>query len=128
MTHIETIESIYAAFQRGDIPHIVAQMAPDVFWRQPESLPWGGDWHGPEGVNAFFAKVNEVGETTGFEVDESFEADGQVISYGYYSSRNRATGKPSRARFVFRWQFEGGKVKRYEAVLDSAPIVAAAGA
>ena len=124
MTSLETVESIYAAFGRGDISYIVSLMAPDVFWRQT-NVPWGGDYHGPEGVVAFFTKLNDTAETTGFEVEENIEAPGQVFTYGYYSSRTRATGKSSRARFVFRWQFEQGKVKRYEAVLDSAPIVEA---
>lgn len=125
MTHKETVEAIYAAFQRGDVPFILGQVAPHVFWRQPASVPWGGDYNGPDQVGAFFAKLNEVVETTGFDVEENIEAPDQVVSYGYYTSRNRATGKTSRARFVFRWQFHNGKVVRYEAVLDSAPIVAA---
>ena len=126
MTLKSTVEAMYAAFQRGDIPFILNQLAPNVFWRQPASVPWGGDSNGPAEVGAFFAKLNELAETTGFEVEESIEAPNQVISFGYYSSRMRSTGKSSRARFVFRWQFTGGKVSRYEAILDSAPVVDAA--
>ena|SRR5258708_3096835 len=126
MTPCETVQAMYAAFQRGDISFILGQLAPDVFWRQPASVPWGGDSNGPAEVGAFFAKLNEVVETTGFDVEDNIEAGEQVVSYGYYTSRHRATGKTSRARFVFRWQFRNGKVARYEAVLDSAPIVAAA--
>jgi len=120
------VESIYDAFRRGDIPYIVNQVAPDVFWRQPASVPWGGDYIGAGEVGRFFGRLNEVAETTGFDIEENIEAGDQVVTYGFYSSRNRATGKPSRARFVFRWQFAGGKVVRYEAVIDSAPIAAAA--
>jgi ketosteroid isomerase-like protein len=86
----------------------------------------GGDYDGPAEVGAFFAKLNEVVETTGFEVEDNLEVWDGIVSHGHYASRNRATGKTSRARFVFRWQFKNGKVFRYEAVLDSAPIVAAA--
>lgn len=123
---LQTVERIYTAFQSGDIPFIVAQVAPDVFWRQPANVPWGGDYVGQGQVGAFFAKLNEVVETTGFEVEENIDAGNEVVTYGYYSSRNRSTGKSSRSRFVFRWSFDNGKVRRYEAVLDSAPIVAAA--
>ena len=126
MTPTETVQSMYAAFQRGDIPAILSQLAPDVFWRQPASVPWGGDSNGPAEVGAFFTKLNDVVETTGFDIEDDIEAGNQVVSYGYYTSRNRATGKTSRARCVFRWQFQNGKAARFEAVLDSAPIVAAA--
>ncbi len=126
MTPKETVQAMYDAFQRGDIPFILGHLAPDVFWRQPASVPWGGDFNGPAQVGTFFAQLNQLVETTGFEVEDNIEAPDQVVSYGYYTSRNRATGKTSRARFVFRWQFRDGKVARYEALLDSAPIVAAA--
>jgi len=128
MTPKETVELIYAAFQRGEIQTILDQLAPDVFWRQPASVPWGGDYVGPIEVGAFFTKLNEIVETTGFEVEDNIEARDEVVSYGYYASRNRATGKSSRARFVFRWKFQNGQVSRYEAVLDSAPIMMAASA
>jgi ketosteroid isomerase-like protein len=126
VTPKETVEAIYAAFQRGDIPFILDQLAPDVFWRQPASVPWGGDYHGPEQVGAFFTKLDDIGETTGLDIEDNIEAPDEVISYGHYGSRNRLTGKSSRARSIFRWQFQNGKVARFEAVLDSAPIVAAA--
>lgn len=126
MTHLQTVESIYEAFRRGDIPYIVSQLAPGVFWRQPASTPWGGDYIGAAEAARFFSVLNQQVETTGFEIEENIEATDQVITYGFYSSRNRTTGKDSRARFVFRWQFASGKVTRYEAVLDTAPIALAA--
>ncbi len=126
MTHLQIIESIYDAFRRGDVPYIVSHLAPDVFWRQPATVPWGGDYIGAAEAGRFFARLNELVETTGFEIEENIDANDQVITFGFYSSRDRATGKESRARFVFRWQFVNGKVSRYEALLDSAPIAAAA--
>jgi len=122
----ETVELIYAAFRRGEIQTILDQLAKDVFWRQPASVPWGGDYTGTAEVGAFFAKLNEIVETTSFEVEDNLEVRDGIVSYGYYASRNRATGKASRARFVFRWRFQNGKVFHYEAVLDSAPIATAA--
>ena len=124
MTPTETIESIYAAFGRGDIPFILSQLAPDVVWRQP-GVPWGGDYQGLGGAGEFFTKLNDAVETTGFEVEENIEAGNQVVSFGYYSSRNRTTGKTSRARFIFRWQLTNGQVSLYDAVVDSAAVVAA---
>jgi len=126
MNEQAVVELIYAAFQRGEIQTILDQLAQDVFWRQPASVPWGGDYVGPAEVGAFFAKLNEIVETTGFEVEDNLAVRDGIVTYGYYASRNRATGKTSRVRFVFRWQFKNAKVFRYEALLDSAPIVAAA--
>ena len=122
----DTVELIYAAFRRGDIQTILEQLAPDVFWRQPASVPWGGDYVGPQQVGAFFTKLHEIVETTGFEIETNIEAKEEVVTYGYYASRNRTTGKDSRARFVFHWKFRNGNISEFEAVLDSAPIAQAA--
>ena len=102
MTLKSTVEAMYAAFQRGDIPFILDQLAPNVFWRQPASVPWGGDSNGPAEVGAFFARLNELAEATGLEVEENIEAPNQVISFGYYSSRMRSTGKTSPATRPWR--------------------------
>src|SRR6185295_3614882 len=64
MSPKQTIETIFAAFGRGDIPGILAHVAPDCMWRQPKSLPWGGNHRGPEGAQTFFARLNEACETT----------------------------------------------------------------
>jgi hypothetical protein len=124
MTPVQTVESIYEAFGRGDIPFILGQLDPNVVWRQP-GVPWGGDYRGPAGAAEFFTKLNAAVETTGFEVEENVDAGEQVVSFGYYSSRNRTTGKSSRARFVFRWALTDGKISLYDSVVDSAAVVAA---
>jgi len=124
MTPKETIDAIYAAFGRADIPFILSQVAPDAVWRQP-GVPWGGDYCGPAGAGEFFSKLNAVVKTTGFEVEENLDVGNNVVSFGYYTSKNRTTGKTSRARFIFRWQVTNGKVTLYDAVVDSASVVAA---
>ena len=104
MTPCQTVVGIYAAFQRGDILFSLNQLAPDVLWREPGSVSWGGDYHGPAETGAFFAKLNGALKTT----------------------RNRATNKTSRERFAFRWHFRGGKVTSFDAAPDTTPIMAAA--
>ena len=125
MTHIEAIEGIYSAFRSGDIPYILTQLTPDVFWRQPAGIPWGGDYSGPAQVGEFFAKIDAAAETTAFDVEENVEAGNVVFSLGYWEGRMPSSGKVARSRFAFRWQFQDNKIYRYEGVLDTAPIVAA---
>ena len=78
MTPKETIEAIYAAFGRADIPFILSQVAPDAVWRQP-GVPWGGDYCGPAGAGEFFSKLNAVVNTTGFEVEEDLDVGNNVV-------------------------------------------------
>ena len=62
------ISSVYDAFRRGDISAILSQIAQDATWRQSATLPWGGDYRGPEGAAAFFRKLDQTMETVGFDV------------------------------------------------------------
>jgi ketosteroid isomerase-like protein len=125
MTPKQTIESLYEAFGRGDIPFIVNHFAPGAPFRQPASTPWGGNYSGPEGAAQFFQRLNEGVETTGFTVEESVEAGNQVFSIGVHSAIVRKTGKPVAIRWMFHWRVEQGKVTYYEGIYDAAPIVAA---
>ncbi len=125
MTAKQTIESLYEAFGRGDIPFIVKHFAPGASFRQPKSVPWGGDYTGPEGAARFFERLHEGVETTGFTVDESVEAGNQIFSFGTHDAIVRKTRKAVSIRWMFHWRVEHGKVTQYEAFYDGAPIVAA---
>lgn len=65
MSHpVETIQAIYAAFGRGDIPYILAQLAPDIAWEhwpshsaQVAGVPWMVERHGPAGAQKFFELI-----------------------------------------------------------------------
>ena len=125
MTPKQTIDSLYDAFGRGDIPFIVNHIAPGAGFHQPRSAPWGGDYSGPEGAAEFFKRLHDGAETTEFAVSESVEAGNQVFSFGTHSAIVRKTGKPVSVRWMFRWRVDGGQVTLYEAYYDAAPIVAA---
>lgn len=57
MTPRQIVESIYDAFNRGDIPHILNQVSPAAKWRQSPMLPWGGEYTGPDGAAEFFTRL-----------------------------------------------------------------------
>jgi ketosteroid isomerase-like protein len=125
MTPTQLVESLYAAFGRGDIPFIVAHFAAGAGFHQPKSLPWGGDYRGPEGAAEFFRRLDEGVQTTGFAVTESVEAGHDVFSFGTHDAIVRKTGTPVSIQWMFRWTIEQGKVVNYQAYYDAAPVVAA---
>ena len=125
MTPKQTIESVYDAFSRGDIPHIVGLVAPNAVWRQSKILPWGGDYSGPGGTREFFTKLDAAAETTGFTPRESIEHGNEVYSFGNYQCKMRATGKPASMEWMFRWRVENGKITLFDSYVDSGAITAA---
>ena len=125
MTPIQTIDAVYAAFKSGDIPAILAKVAPSASWRQPATLPWGGDHVGPEGAAAFFARLDEAMETVGFEVRENIAQGDEVVSFGTYTGKGRKSGRTATSEFVFRWRVADGKIVAYVGYNDTAALAAA---
>lgn len=124
-TPTDVIVSVYDAFLRGDIAHIVSLVAPNAIWQQTKTLPWGGDYRGPEGAAEFFRKLDATMEPVSFEARENIELGGQVFTFGSYAGRSRATGRTATAELMFRWRVSEGKIVAWESYIDSAALNAA---
>jgi ketosteroid isomerase-like protein len=122
MTPLETVNSVYASFSRGDVDSIVKLVAPKASWRQPKTTPRGGDYSGPEGARNFFAKLNAAYETTVFNVKDNFASGDRVVSLGAYEGNSRKTGKHGASDFCFVWRVKDGKITEYEGFLDTASL------
>ncbi len=125
MTPIQTIQTVYDAFSRGDIAYIVGLVAPDASWRQSKTLPWGGDFTGPDGAAQFFSRLNAEMETTLFTVHENIAVNDEVISFGVYGGKGRKSGLTAQATFAFRWKVVDGRIVSYDAFIDSAALLTA---
>jgi ketosteroid isomerase-like protein len=63
------IEQTYAAFGRGDIASVVANLADDVEWFAPATLPQGGQFQGKTGAVQFFEGLGAAWEGLGLDVE-----------------------------------------------------------
>jgi ketosteroid isomerase-like protein len=119
---VKTIQDMYAAFGRGDVAAIVAQLTDDVRWvsHLESGVPWGGDFSGKARVPRFFEAIFQSVETEAFEPKEWVTEGSTVVSVGEYACKVCATGKRSRTRWAFIWKFRDGKVCSYEQFHDPA--------
>ena len=81
MTPIETVQQIYAAFGRGDVPAILGMLADDVDWEHdtfPNPIPYLQPLKGRDQVPRFFQALNETIEITSF-VPTTFMASGNTV-------------------------------------------------
>lgn len=117
MTPRETVQSIYAAFGRGDIPAILATMAEDVDWEYnafPNPVPWLQPRRGRAGVQAFFEALAAL-EFNQFE-PRHFLAEGPlVVALCDVTLTVKATGKQIvEPEEVHIWHFDDqGRVARF---------------
>jgi ketosteroid isomerase-like protein len=118
--NVRVAERTYAAFAEGDLPGVLENFHDDVEWHAAEGLPWGGVHNGRDAVaqNVFGALMTNF---DGFTVNvERFIDDGDdVVAIGRYSATGKASGKQLDAAFAHCWEFEGGKLKRFQHHTDT---------
>jgi ketosteroid isomerase-like protein len=123
MNPIETVQRIYAAFGRGDIPAILAELADDVQWEYdtfPNPMPWMQPRHGRAGAASFFEALGGI-QITKFEPLHLL-ADGRTV-LGVFNVEFtvKATGQQVKEpEEVHIWHLdEAGKVLRFRHRVDT---------
>jgi uncharacterized protein len=122
------VQSLYAAFGRGEIATIINAMAPDVEWSvngRRKDYPLLGSWKGPGEVQKFFQGVAEHQEATEFSPKEFFAADDQVCVLGHYAWKMRKTGRAVASDWVHIFTIRNGKVVKFREFNDTAQFVEA---
>jgi uncharacterized protein len=120
------IQSLYAAFGRGDVKTILDGLDPAVDWRSnadPKNIPWGGRRQGLAGATTFFQALDENLDFEAFEPSE-FHAAGDTVTV---VGRTRARGKKGgRGVFDSEWvhifTVTNGKVARFREYYDTVAL------
>ena len=118
--NVEVIEGMYAAFNRGDVPHIIAQLHDNARWfsHVDPIVPTSGDWSGKARVPAFFRAIADNMEVTSFTPKEIVAQGDTVVSMGDFGCKVKATGKTVLTSWIFIWKMRDGKVASYEQFHD----------
>lgn len=126
----ETAELVYEALDADDVPRFVALCADDTSVHYPAAgrLPYGGTWHGPEGVTAFLDAHDAAEEILRFEVDQMVVDGETVIAIGRFGGRAKPAGAEWSTPFVHLLTIRDGRLRRWEAFFDTAAAVEAHGA
>lgn len=96
MTPIDTVQHIYAAFGRGDVPAILACLADDVEWEYgstPNPVPWLQPLRGRDQVPRFFQALGEQVEFHRFQPTRVLGDGALVVGLCDLEATVRATGK-----------------------------------
>lgn len=117
MSHIQTVQSIYAAFGRGDVPAILPHLADDVEWEYGMSnagVPWFQPRRGRADVPKFFEALGALAITR-FEPKTLLESGNIVVALIDLACEVKATGrKIAEEDEAHIWHFGAdGRVKRF---------------
>jgi ketosteroid isomerase-like protein len=128
MSHdnIALVRNLYEAFNRGDVPTVLAGFADDIEWNEAEGMPYGGQYHGPQAVaeNVFGPITNDVED---FAVTpEEILADGdRVVALVNYTGTAKESGNKLAMPAAHVWTVTDGKVAMFRQLADSATMNAA---
>jgi len=126
--NVALIQSLYAAFGRGDIATIVAATTPDIEWRLNGSRsdhPLLGTWNGPKGVQTFFDELAKLQEFSEFAPGEFLSAGDRVFVLGHYAATMRKTGRKAASDWVHIFTVRNGKVAAFLEFTDTAEFARA---
>ena len=126
--NVSLVQSLYAAFRRGDIATIIAALAPDVVWRvngRRSDFPLLGTWKGPKEVQDFFKGVAATETFSDFSPREFYAADDKVFAIGHYDLTHNGTGRKVSSDWVHIFAVRGGKVASFTEFNDTAQFAEA---
>ena len=122
--NIESAKAGYAAFQKGDIAGVLAQLDENVEWVTPETvgMPGSGVKRGHAGVLEFFQAVGECWDFEVFEPREFISSGDLLAVQGYYRAKARKTGMVGESQWVMVWRFRNGKCVHFQEYTDTAAL------
>ena len=123
MSHAKTVQAIYEAFGRGDVPAILERLHPDVEWEHDlveHGIPWIKARRGRQGVSQFFETVSSAVEFQRFEPTALLEGPGQVVATVQLEATVRATGHHIVDLEAHLFTFDAqGRVTRFRHFVDT---------
>jgi ketosteroid isomerase-like protein len=129
--NVDLVRSIYAAFAAGDVPGVVARMAPDMVWNEAENFPYadGNPYEGPQAIlGGVFARLGSEWDGFAAAPEEYLDAGDTVVVLGRYRGSCKATGRPLDAQMVHVWRLQGGRATRFQQYTDTLQAARVTGA
>ncbi len=126
--NISTLQSLYAAYGRGDIKGLLSACTPDVRWESGgggADFPVFGVRTGIAGVEDFVRTVAEIVDFSEFSPREFHADKDKVFVLGHYAVTMKKSGRKADADWIHVFTFRGGKVASFREFTDTALFVAA---
>jgi hypothetical protein len=129
--NVDVVRGIYDAFAAGDVPAVLAAMAPDIVWNEAENFPLadGNPYRGPDAIlSGVFARL--AADWDGFAVlpEEFLDAGDTVVVLGRYGGIHKASGRTIHAQMAHVWRVREGKAAAFQQYVDTLQVARATGA
>lgn len=126
--HLAAVGRLYAAYGRGDMDGVLAELAEDVDWAAEAAaptLPWYGPHRGKRDVPRFFEAIATSVDISEFEIVGMTANPTDVVATIHWTYTVKATGKTASMYMQHWWRFADGKIAWFRGSEDSAQSVEA---
>ena len=124
----DLLKRIYELFFSGDIETMSGLFAPDAVIVEVASLPYAGEYRGPEGMTEIARRLHETWDELALDLQDILASDTRAAGVGIFSAVAKATGERVSFPMAEIWTFEGGKILRCEPIYgDTAAVRRATG-
>lgn len=124
---VQALQRIYEAMSRWDVEELAKDVTHDFELIMPETVPWGGMHHGPDGVEVLATIFRDHVDGQWADPDDFIDAGDLIVVLGRLRGRARATGEQYEVPFAHAWNLSDGMPSRCRSYFDTAPIMAALG-
>lgn len=125
--NVDVIESAYAALAKGDLEAVLSYFSESARIVAPESVPWGGEYEGPEGMRTYLAKLFEHFTDFKSTPTKVLGADDNHVIVVATNSGKTKSGKRIDDEVVWVYQLRDGSVTSARAYSDTATLLEALG-
>jgi len=127
-SNADTVHAFYQSFLGGNVAEGVQKYLAQGFVLSnplPESIPFGGDYSGPDGFLEYSGKILSTLTMEEFVIDEVVSEGEKVVVVGHERSKVHATGRSYEMKWVHVLRVSGGRIEEMREYNDTAAMVAA---
>ncbi len=125
--NVELIQSLEAAFNRGDLDAMLTHLAPDAEWEIAENNPSARTLRGREEIRIYLEDWRDTVQGLYYTASRYIDAGDAVVQVGTITAQASLDGPELTVPLAFVTRFRDGVAVRTEEYLDPAKALAAAG-
>lgn len=120
--NLSAVRTAYDAINRGD-EAILGMFDEEMIFTEPASLPWGGTYHGPEGMGALFASLAEHWDGLHLEIEDLLDMGDDVVVKARVQGTSRKTGREIDLPYLEILTLRDGKAVAGRIEMDTAKVL-----